>query len=145
MKTVQMILIPCAMATLLLLGAQATGADEEIHKLVIQVSTDDESTQQMAMSNAINVQKELGQDNVIIEIVAYGPGLSMLTAGSPASIRVPNLAMQDIIFSACGNAMDSIEKKSGKKVQLVEGVSVVQAGVVRIMQLQEQGYAYLRP
>jgi hypothetical protein len=41
MKTVQMILIPCAMATLLLLGAQATGADEEIHKLVIQVSTDD--------------------------------------------------------------------------------------------------------
>jgi hypothetical protein len=41
--------------------------------------------------------------------------------------------------------MDSIEKKSGKKVQLVEGVSVVQAGVVRIMQLQEQGYAYLRP
>lgn len=97
------------------------------------------------MSNAINVQKELGQDNVIIEIVAYGPGLSMLTAGSPASIRVPNLAMQDIIFSACGNTMDSIEKKSGKKVQLVEGVSVVQAGVVRIMQLQEQGYAYLRP
>jgi len=99
----------------------------------------------MAMNNAVNLQKALGQDNIIIEIVAYGPGLSMMTPNSPASKRIPSLAMQDIIFSACGNTKAKMEKKSGKKVVLVEGVQIVPAGVLRIMELQEQGYAYIRP
>jgi intracellular sulfur oxidation DsrE/DsrF family protein len=99
----------------------------------------------MALNNAVNVQKELGLDNVIIEIVAYGPGLSLLTPNSAASERVPSLAMQNITFSACGNTMHSIEEKTGEPVTLVEGVQIVKAGVVRIMELQEQGYSYVRP
>jgi intracellular sulfur oxidation DsrE/DsrF family protein len=53
--------------------------------------------------------------------------------------------MQNITFSACGNTMHSIEEKTGKPVILVEGVQIVKAGVVRIMELQEQGYSYVRP
>ena len=52
---------------------------------------------------------------------------------------------QTFRFSACGNTKAKMEQKSGKMVTLVEGVEVVQAGVLRIMQLQEQGYAYVRP
>jgi len=115
------------------------------HKVVIQVSTDDVRTQNIAMNNAMNLQKALGMDNVDIEIVAYGPGLSMLSGKSPASKRVPNIALQNITFSACQNTMNKIEKKSGSKVTLVEGVSIVPAGVLRIMELQEQGYSYIRP
>jgi hypothetical protein len=133
------------MILLLVIGTHAANAADDVHKLVIQVSTDDLGTQNMALNNAVNVQKALGLDNVIIEIVAYGPGLSLLTPRSPASKRVPSLAMQNITFSACGNTMDTIEHKSGNKVVLVEGVQIVQAGVVRIMELQEQGYAYVRP
>jgi intracellular sulfur oxidation DsrE/DsrF family protein len=99
----------------------------------------------MALNNAVNVQKELGLDNVIIEIVAYGPGLSLLTPNNELSQRVPSLAMQNMTFSACGNTMHSIEEKTGKPVTLVEGVQIVKAGVVRIMELQEQGYSYVRP
>ncbi len=126
------------------LAGPALAADEP-RKVVIQVSTDDPRTQNIAMNNAVNLQKALGQDNVIIEIVAYGPGLQMLTPDSPASKRVPNLALQDITFSACGNTKAKMEKKSGKKVKLVEGVEMVQAGVLRIIELQEQGYSYIRP
>lgn len=115
------------------------------HKIVIQVSTDDVRTQNIAMNNAINLQKALGQDNIAIEIVAYGPGLTMLTNKSPASKRVPSLAMQDITFSACGNTKAKMEEKSGKEIVLVEGVQIVPAGVLRIMELQEQGYTYIRP
>ena len=145
MKSLSINLIASLAIVLLSAAAIVANAGWETHKLVIQVSTDDERTQQMAMNNAINVQKELGMDNVIIEIVAYGPGLSMLTANNPASERVPNLAMQDIVFTACGNTMDTIERATGEKVVLVEGVNIVQAGVVRIMELQEQGYAYVHP
>lgn len=129
----------------ILMTASTAFAAEDVHKLVIQVSTDDVRTQNIAMNNAVNLQKALGQDNIIIEIVAYGPGLTMMTPKSPASKRIPSLAMQDITFSACGNTKAKMEEKSGKKVELVEGVQMVPAGVLRIMELQEQGYAYVRP
>ena len=38
-----------------------------------------QTSQNLALNNAVNLQKSLGQDNVAIEIVAYGPGLSLLT------------------------------------------------------------------
>jgi len=146
MKTLTKNLFPnLAMTLLLLLAAQAALAAGPAHKIVIQVSSDDVRTQNLALNNAINVQNALGMDNVAVEIVAYGPGLSMLTPSSPVSKRVPSLAMHDITFSACANTMAKMEEKSGEKVVLVDGVRVVPAGVLRILELQEQGYAYLRP
>ncbi len=59
--------------------------------------------------------------------------------------RVESLAMQDITFSACGNTMKKIASKTGNIPKLVEGVGQVTAGVARIMELQQQGYAYIRP
>ncbi|WP_428608622.1 hypothetical protein [Sedimenticola sp.] len=129
----------------LLTGQALLAAESGPHKVVIQVSTDDPRTQTIALNNAVNLQNALGQDNVQIEIVAYGPGLGMLTNGSKVGKRVTSLAMQDIQFSACGNTMKGVEKKTGKLPVPLEGVQVVKAGVMRIMELQEQGYSYVRP
>jgi hypothetical protein len=141
--------ITTAMALLLtiglLFGTTVNAADMSRHKVVIQVSTDDARTQKIALNNAVNVQKALGVDNVDIEIVAYGPGLSLLTKASKQGQRVSSLAMQDITFSACGNTMNGVKKRTGKMPVLLEGVKVVPAGVIRIMELQQQGYAYIRP
>jgi len=115
------------------------------HKVVIQVSSDDPQTQKVALNNAVNLQTAYGMDNVQVEVVAYGPGLSIFTGKSPESSRVPSLSQQDIKFSACGNTMDKIKRTSGKLPQLVEGVEVVPGGVQRIVELQEEGYAYIRP
>ena len=115
------------------------------HKIVIQVSTDDPRTQKIALNNAVNLQKHYGIDNIDIEIVAYGPGLGLMTKKSGQADRVTSLAMSDITFSACGNTMAKVQKKSGKMPVLLEGVQQVPAGVAQIMELQEQGYAYVRP
>jgi intracellular sulfur oxidation DsrE/DsrF family protein len=120
-------------------------ADEVKNKLVIQVSTDDPRTQKIALNNAVNLQKLYGMDNIVIEIVAYGPGLGLLTKKSGQASRVESLALQDIHFSACGNTMKKVARKSGKMPVLLEGVNQVTAGVARIMELQQQGYAYIRP
>jgi intracellular sulfur oxidation DsrE/DsrF family protein len=120
-------------------------AGEVKNKLVIQVSTDDPRTQKIALNNAVNLQKLYGIDNIIIEVVAYGPGLGLLTKKSGQASRVESLALQDIHFSACGNTMKKVAKKSGKTPVLLEGVDQVTAGVARIMELQQQGYAYIRP
>ncbi|WP_245929733.1 DsrE family protein [Leucothrix pacifica] len=120
-------------------------AEEVRHRLVIQVSTDDPRTQTIALNNAVNLQKHYGIDNIDIEIVAYGPGLGMLTEKSSVMDRVSSLSLQEVAFSACGNTMQTIEKKTGVAPKLIEGVGTVQAGVARIMELQEQGYSYIRP
>ena len=115
------------------------------HKVVIQVSTDDPKTQAIALNNAVNLQTQYGIDAIDIEIVAYGPGLGLLTVKNKNTTRVKSLAAQNIKFSACGNTMAKVEKKTGKKPKLTEGVGTVEAGVARIMELQEKGYAYVRP
>jgi len=130
---------------LLLTMSSFAQAGEVKNKLVIQVSTDDPRTQKIALNNAVNMQKLYGIDNIVIEIVAYGPGLGLLTKKSGQASRVESLAMQDIQFSACGNTMKKVAKKSGKMPVLLEGVDQVTAGVARIMELQQQGYAYIRP
>lgn len=120
-------------------------AEEVEHRLVIQVSTDDPRTQTIALNNAVNLQKHYGVDNITIEIVAYGPGLGMMTSKSPVIERITSLSQQEITFSACGNTMANIEKKTGTAPKLIDGVGTVKAGVARIMELQEQGYSYIRP
>lgn len=134
-----------ALLVILLAVATLAQAGEVKNKLVIQVSTDDPRTQKIALNNAVNLQKLYGMDNVVIEIVAYGPGLGLLTKKSGQAQRVESLALQDIHFSACGNTMKKVAEKSGKMPLLLEGVDQVTAGVARIMELQQQGYAYIRP
>ncbi len=121
--------------------------DQPIHKVVIQVSSADPKVQTIAVNNAINIRKALGRDNVDVEVVAYGPGLGLLV-NSPKNknaLRVTSLAMEGVKFDACGNTMKKIEKKTGHKPKLAEGVKVVPGGVIKIMQLQEAGYSYVRP
>jgi len=146
MKQLQKLLLPILGALLLVGNASFVFAEDDvIHKIVIQVSTDDPRTQTIALNNAVNLQKLYGIDNIMIEIVAYGPGLGLLTKKSKQAKRVESLAIQDITFTACSNTIKKVTTKTGKKPELLAGVGTVQAGVARIMELQEQGYSYLRP
>ena len=130
----------------LMMSGELVQADsDKPHTLVIQVSTDDPRTQTIALNNAVNLQKHYGIDNVEIEIVAYGPGIGLVTANSKQKEWVESLALQDITFSACQNTLNKVEKRTGNKPKMLEGVESVAAGVVQIMELQEKGYAYLRP
>ena len=127
-------------------AAQADGMkSDDARKLVVHVPQDDPKSWTQAINIANNLPKALGIDNVIIEIVAQGPGLKLLTDKSPEATRIKSLAMQDITFSACGNTMNAMAKKTGKMPVLLEGVQRVPAGIVRVMELQEEGYSYVRP
>lgn len=126
-------------------GQYATqGSDDGMRKVVIQVSDGDPAAQTLALNNATNVAKALG-DKGKVEIVAYGPGLSIMTMESDNTNRVASLAKEGVTFSACGNTMKKIEKKTGSAPVLTEGVQVVPGGLLRIMELQEAGYSYIRP
>jgi intracellular sulfur oxidation DsrE/DsrF family protein len=118
---------------------------EPKHKVVIQVSDADPKVHKLALNNAQNLQQAYGADNVIVEIVAYGPGLSIMTDKNEDSLRVTQLSMMGITFSACGNTMKKVTKATGKEPKLIDGVRVVPSGVVRIIELQQEGWSYVRP
>jgi uncharacterized protein len=129
--------LACAGASPVL--AQATAAQ---NRVVMQVSDGDPAKWNLALNNARNLQADLGAANVEIEIVAYGPGIAMLKADSPVGNRIGEALGGGVKVAACENTMrgQKLEKKD-----MLDGIGYVPAGVVEIMQKQQQGWAYLRP
>jgi intracellular sulfur oxidation DsrE/DsrF family protein len=115
------------------------------HELVLQVSTDDPQTWQLALNNAQNVLQYFGDDKVRIVVVAFGPGLRMLLQGSPVAARIASQDGEGIEFDACHNTMEGMARKLGHMPALVPAAVVVPSGLVRVMQLEKAGFAYVRP
>jgi intracellular sulfur oxidation DsrE/DsrF family protein len=60
--------------------------------------------------------------------------------------RIKDLAFPSTVqFSACNNTRENMEKKEGHPVTVVSEAVLVPSGVVRLMELQEKGWSYLRP
>ena len=135
--------------TALALAADAPAAKEE-HRLILQVNTNDPAAMNLALNNATNVTqyyKEIGE-KVKIEVVTFGPGLHMLRDDtSPVKARIEEMALStpEVSFKACGNTQQNMQKAENKKVPIVPQAQVVKSGVVRVMQLQEQGWTYVKP
>lgn len=124
--------------------------DAKPHRLAIHVDQNDPAVMNLALNNAVNVVQHYSAtgDEVEIEIVAYGPGLHMLRDDtSPVKARIKSIStsMPSVAFSACGNTSDAMKKAEGKEIPLVSQAKIVPAGVVRLMELQEKGWSYVRP
>ena len=123
---------------------------QEQHRLILQVNSNDPAMMNLALNNATNVvqyYQGMGQ-KVSIEVVTFGPGLHMLRADtSPVKARIETLALStpEISFKACGNTQENMRKAEGKDVVLIPQANLVSSGVVRVMELQEQGWSYVKP
>ena len=120
-------------------------AEPKFHRLVIQVNKKDEELQDHVLANIVNLQKHYGIDNIEIEVVAYGPGIWFLTDKSSHKQRIESLMLQNVVFTACGNTLDTVEAKEGKRPTLINDVKIAQAGIARIMERQDEGWNYLSP
>jgi len=97
-----------------------------------------------------NIQNHLdgvgGPDHVTIVLVIHGPALRAFHAAEAnpdLTQHVGRLSKAGVGFAACGKTMRS------QKITLADllpgFVSADRGGVVRIAELQSQGYLYLRP
>ncbi len=110
--------------------------------VVIQVSEADPAKWELALINARNVRKVYGNTGVGVEIVAYGPGLKMLRNDSSVASSLEEARRNGVKLLACGNSMAMTHTTRDK---LSPAVGVVPAGIVEIMERQQEGYAYVRP
>lgn len=141
-----------AISMAVLTGALALPAfaEGDTHYVAVHVNQNDPHTINMALNNVQNVSNyyESKGDDVIVELVAYGPGVHMFrTDTSPVAERISTMALEieGLHFTACANTIRAMTAKAGKDIVLMSEAEIVPSGVVRLIELQEQGYAYVRP
>ena len=136
-------------ATALMVGASAPVVAAEAKSPPVRVvyHFDEPSSAAHGLRNIVNHLK--ADPSVQIVVVANGGGVGFLVAdakdssGEPWEFKILELQQQGVKFEACNNTMLAMGLTPDK---LVEGVSVVKAGVEEIARLQFRlGYAYIKP
>jgi intracellular sulfur oxidation DsrE/DsrF family protein len=109
---------------------------------VFQISDNDPQKWNLTLNNAHNVQMDLGAEAVELEIVVYGPGISMLKGDSPVATRVAAALKSGVKVVACENTMKA---QKLTYADMLPNIGYVPAGVVELINKQREGYAYIRP
>jgi uncharacterized protein len=140
-------MLSASLSPLLATAALAQGAT---HKVAIQVNTNDPALMNLALNNAQNIMSYYKQKNetVDVQVVTYGPGLHMLRDDtSPVKGRVATMSLENknLSFAACANTQQNMAKAENKEIKIVSEAKSVPSGVITLMELQKQGYAYIRP
>jgi intracellular sulfur oxidation DsrE/DsrF family protein len=115
------------------------------HRVVLQLSDNDQGKQGLVISVAYNLLKLYDPDKVAIEVVTFGPGIDLLRPENPNRKLVESLVAQGVIFDVCLNTVDTIERETGKRPDIIPVAIPVQVGVGQILSLTENGYTLVRP
>ncbi len=130
--------------------ASPARAQDARHRLLIHVDSADQEVMVEALHNATNVidmiRKQGG--SIAVEIVANGPGTAMfIEALSPVKdeVRRVHAAYPEVVMSACAISLAHTEAAMKRKLTVLDEARVVPSGAARIMELEEQHWAYLKP
>ena len=133
-------------------GATGAGAshlgDGKKHRIVYQLDDPGVDKARFVLNNIANHVKGVGGFKNIeaLELVVFGPALKeFVRKDLDPEIRqaLEALQTQGVVFGACGNTMKGMNVTLE---QLARGAKALpQGGVVRVMELQEQGFSYIRP
>jgi intracellular sulfur oxidation DsrE/DsrF family protein len=115
------------------------------HRIVLQLSDNDPKKQRLVISVANNLLKFYDPDKVAIEVVTFGPGIDLLRPENGNRKLVESLVAQGVRFDVCQNTVDTIERETGKRPDVIPVATPVQVGVGQILFLAENGYTLVRP
>jgi uncharacterized protein len=115
------------------------------HRIVLQLSDNDVSKQGLVISVAYNLLKLYDPDKVAIEVVTFGSGIDLLRPDNANRKLIESLVAQGVRFDVCLNTVDTIERETGKRPEIIPAATPVQVGVGQILFLTENGYTLVRP
>jgi intracellular sulfur oxidation DsrE/DsrF family protein len=115
------------------------------HRIALQLSDNDPRKQGLVISVANNLLKFYDPDKVAIEVVTFGPGIDLLRPDNGNRKLVESLVAQGVRFDICLNTVDTIERETGKRPDIIAVATPVQVGVGQILALTETGYTLVRP
>jgi len=115
------------------------------HRIALQLSDNDPKKQGLVISVAYNLLKAFDPDKIAIEVVTFGPGIDLLRPENGNRKLVESLVAQGVRFDVCLNTVDTIERETGHRPDIIAVATPVQVGVGQILTLTENGYTLVRP
>ena len=113
------------------------------YDLIIHVDDNDKGRLNLAFNNVANYKAGLPGEKFSIVMVANGPAIQLSTReNAELAERGKQLKAEGHSIRLCNNALKAFNVPVS---ELWEGCEVVPAGVVEIVKLQREGFAYLRP
>lgn len=123
--------------------ASAAGASPAPgYRVVFAVTVDDQHVWNEVFGNFRNIQRDLGPKNVAIEVVVYGDGIAMLRDDSLVYNKVEQAIEEGVKIVACENTMKA---QNISRDHMLPNIGYVTAGIVELIKLQADGWAYIRP
>lgn len=111
-------------------------------KAVFHIDLNDENIFRLALTNAENLLK--ARPEIQMYLLVNGPAVKFLCPanGNDALDRAENLLRQGVSIHVCENALRAFDIS---KEELLPGCATVPAGVVALIESQQQGCAYIKP
>jgi len=126
--------------------AQASSDEKPFAEAHVILQLSDQEREAVVLDTANNLIKHYGgPDFIDIEIIAFGPGVRLLFADSEHEVRIDSLVENGVRFYICENTLDTIERKTGVRPEIISHAISVQTGVAHILKKVAEGYTLVRP
>jgi len=136
------ILTSIALILVLVIAAVSQTPQAHKHQVVLQMNVDNQDSWNQLFGNVQNLQTVFGVDNIQIEVVAYGKGLSLLLKTNSAfEERMKKAIANGVVLAACQNSM---RLRKVTTDDLFPFASQVDSGVAELVRKQEAGWSYIR-
>ncbi len=140
-----------ACTAFMMLGQPTWGAGDDVarerglpHRVVLHLNSGDEKVQRGALNNVKNLYQEFSPETLRVELVVHGAGLPLLIKqGTLFAAELTELRhAYGVNYTACSNTMKTMKVT---REDLIDEVGDTVPAMVRLLQRQEQGWAYIKP
>jgi hypothetical protein len=131
----------------LVMGCASMSGDSK-QKVVYHINYNDEAQLNAALGNVKNHIEAVGPDKIEVIVVMHGNGVDLLKIANTnldMQQKVIGLKKEGVAFEVCNNTL--VKKKINYKNDLfdVSQKDIVPSGVAEVANLQQKGYAYIKP
>jgi uncharacterized protein len=113
-------------------------------KAVFHLDLDQEDRLILALTNIKNLFKEIPAQQCEISVVANGKAVNLFKKSQVAdhAKTIEELHASGVHFKICNNALTAHQIR---KEDLIDVYEIVPAGILEIINLQQKGFAYIKP
>ncbi len=114
------------------------------YKAVFHIDLENDQLFTLGLGNITNTLAALEGIEKDLILLANGPGVAMLAGEKvlPYIAQIKELLHAGVHFQVCNNAL---KKFNVDPTELAEGVTIIPAGIIGLIDLQNDGYAYIKP
>ncbi len=114
------------------------------YKVIFHLNLNDEMTFNQGLNNVMNLLKSIPDEEYDIIMLFNGPAVSLMAWDDclPFLERIKEFHARQVRFLVCENALHKFEVN---RDDLIEECELTPAGITALIDLQNQGYAYIKP